>query len=182
MEASWTYSKWAERAAVRGRQIWLFHPGYTTHTHTHLHISDSRSPEGLCGCVNEACSGRSLFTWSSCLFWSCLHLTGSASGFVPVKLPLTRPWFLSAFSQLTFSPSFSSCHSAFSFHTLLSLACNFPQRYLMVFGWIWVLFLSGWNADVQPVRLFHTACANIPEWAIIFKTKWTIANVSSVHF
>lgn len=81
--------------AVRGIQIWLFRPGYAAHTHLHTHaqphISDSRSPEGLCGCVNEACSGRSLFTWSSCLFWSCLHLTGSASGFVPVKLPLTRP-------------------------------------------------------------------------------------------
>lgn len=86
------------------------------------------------------------------------------------------------FSQLTFSPSFSSCHSAFSFHALLSLACNFPQRYLMVFWWIWILFLSGWNADVQPVGLFHTPCANIPEWAIIFKTKSTIANVSSVPF
>lgn len=32
------------------------------------HICESRSPLGLCGCVTYACSGRLLFTCSSCLF------------------------------------------------------------------------------------------------------------------
>lgn len=64
------------------------------------HMSERRSPAGLCGCAADACRGRLLFTWSSCLFWSYLHLGGSAPGFVPAELPLLRlrfpprPFFL----------------------------------------------------------------------------------------
>lgn len=77
------------------------------------HISESRTPPGLCGCVSDACSGRLLFTWSSCLFWSYLHLTGSASGFAPVKLLPTCCFLFALFSAALSPPSFLFRYSHF---------------------------------------------------------------------
>lgn len=63
--------KWVEIGVMWGWQTRLLSPGdglTPKNTHMRAHISESGSPAGLCGCVADACSGRLLFTWSSCLF------------------------------------------------------------------------------------------------------------------